>query len=158
MQKLLVTLLALGLFACENETPRSEPSPGPRDSKGKLEIVRAPDGELTEIVRTESERARSEGRVLLVYVGAKWCEPCERFHRAADRGELDAAFPRLRLLELDYDRDGERLRVAGCLSRMIPLFAKPDPAGRCSSQRIEGSIKGEAAVAEITPRLEGLLR
>ena len=37
------------------------------------------------------------------------------------------------------------------------LFARPTAEGRCSERRIEGSIKGEGAVAEITPRLAGIL-
>ncbi len=76
---------------------------------------------------------------------------------AALAGQLDTTFPRLRLIEFDYDRDSARLNAAGCLSRLIPLFAKPDADGRCSTARIEGSIKGEGAVAEITPRLLQLL-
>ena len=93
-----------------------------------------------------------------LYVGAPWCEPCVRFHDAAAAGKLDRDFPDLRLLELDRDRDQAELGKAGCLSQMIPLFARPTPEGRCSERSIEGSIKGDGAVAELTPRLQALLR
>ena len=40
---------------------------------------------------------------------------------------------------------------------MIPLFALPGADGRASGKQIEGSVKGEAAVGEISPRLAALL-
>src|SRR6185503_15229269 len=100
----------------------------------------APTGEdVATIVRPELERARKDGKDLLVYVGATWCEPCQRFHHAAEKGELDAVFPRLRVLEFDLDRDGERLAVAGYVSKLIPLFVAPNDDGTASARRIEGS-------------------
>ena len=102
-------------------------------------------------------QAHADGRTLLVYVGAKWCEPCQRFHHAVEKGELDAAFPRLSILGFDADRDATVLGAAGYTSRLIPLFALPRDDGRASGKQIEGSVKGEAAVNEITPRLRNLI-
>lgn len=146
-------LLPLFLLAGCDSTPEAKPS-------GKVEIVAVPAGseELTAIVQREAARAQKDGKQLLIYVGAEWCEPCKRFHAAAEAGELDRTFPSLRLLELDRDRDEARLARAGCLSKLIPLFAVPDAQGRCSDRRIEGSIKGPGAVAEISPRLAAILR
>jgi 7-cyano-7-deazaguanine synthase in queuosine biosynthesis len=101
--------------------------------------------------------ARAEGRAFLVYVGATWCEPCQRFHRAAEAGAVDATLGPLTLLEFDLDRDKDRLEAAGYASRYIPLFALPAEAGRATDRRVEGSIKGEGAVAELVPRLRALL-
>lgn len=127
--------------------------------KGGVEIVAAPGGaEPAEaVVRREAERARAAGRTLLVYLGAPWCEPCVRFHDAAKAGSLDAALPGLTLLEFDHDRDSDRLQAAGYAWRYVPLFARPEADGRASGRAIEGSIKGEGAVAQIVPRLRGLL-
>lgn len=123
-----------------------------------VETIPAPEGgDAQEQVRREVARARDEGRTLLVYVGATWCEPCQRFHEAARGGKLDAAFPGLRLLEFDLDRDRERLHAAGYASRMIPLFALPRADGTASGEQIEGSIKGDGAVDQIAPRLRALL-
>lgn len=147
-------IAALLLTACSVDAPKPSPSPNP----GKhVELLAVPEGDLAVQVMREEERAKADGRDLVVYVGAPWCEPCTRFHKAAQAGELDAAFPTLRLLELDHDRDEDRLRAAGYASRLIPLFAVPGPDGRASGRQIEGSIKGEGAVAEIAPRLEALL-
>ncbi|MDB4968217.1 MAG: hypothetical protein JWN44_3906 [Myxococcales bacterium] len=117
----------------------------------------APAGEAAAVVVTEAAKAKREGRQLLVYVGATWCEPCQRFHQAAAAHKLDADFPSLRLLEFDTDRDGERLAAAGYVSQLIPLFARPRDDGRASGRQIEGSVKGDGAVGEIVPRLRALL-
>jgi hypothetical protein len=151
----LVLSIAVGLSAgCRaGERPRPEPA-----ASSHVEIVAAPEGEdVPAAVLRELSRAKADGRDLLVYVGATWCEPCKRFHDAAQAGELDQAFPTLRLFEFDLDRDRERLKLAGYGSKMIPLFALPREDGRGSGEQIEGSVKGPGAVGDITPRLRELL-
>jgi hypothetical protein len=124
-----------------------------------VRIVHAGSGsDAAQVVRDERERARSDGRDLVVYVGAKWCEPCQHFHKAAAKGELDGEFPDLTLLEFDLDEDRDRLTTAGYVSQFIPLFAMPGPDGRASEKKFEGSVKGDGAVANIAPRLRSLLR
>jgi hypothetical protein len=121
-------------------------------------MVAAPgEGDVASIVREQAALAKADGGELLVYVGASWCEPCQRFHEAAAKGELDADFPKLTLIEFDADRDGDRLRAAGYKSRLIPLFCAPNGDGTASPRHIEGSIKGPGAVGEITPRLQEIL-
>jgi thiol-disulfide isomerase/thioredoxin len=112
---------------------------------------------VAEQVKGELARAQQDGRQLLVYVGATWCEPCRYFHDAAKAGALNKDFPKLRLIEFDQDRDSAALQAAGYTSKLIPLFARPAVDGRASGQQIEGSIKGPGAVGEITPRLRTLL-
>lgn len=112
---------------------------------------------LDGFVMREIERAQRDRRQILLYVGANWCEPCQRFHQAAKRGELDADFPALRLIDLDRDRDEAELTQTSCLSRMIPMFARPTPRGNCSGEMIFGAAKGEGAIDSIRPRLKHLL-
>src|ERR1700678_417386 len=90
-------LVAAALVAaCKSEDPA--PGPAPEAKPLAVEIVAAPaSGDVQEIVRGELARARGDGRPLLVYVGAAWCEPCQRFHQAAQAGQVDALFPGLRL-------------------------------------------------------------
>jgi hypothetical protein len=140
-----ILLVVFGLALCGCKEPR-------------LELEPAPAGEdAAAVIRDAGARAEKDHRRLLVYVGAKWCEPCQRFHRAAERGELTGRFGELRMLEFDMDRDGKRLAQAGYTPRLIPLFALPAPDGRASGRQIEGSIKGDGAVGEISPRLAALL-
>jgi thiol-disulfide isomerase/thioredoxin len=167
-------VLATSLLACETSPPKAGPdgvratvsatgsataaptaSPSAK-RRARLELVAAADGDVATVVKAELARARADGRVLAVYVGATWCEPCERFHHAAERGELDAALAPVRLVVFDLDRDEARLKAAGYGTQYVPLFVVPDADGRGTQRRIAGSIKGPGAVDEITPRLEAL--
>jgi hypothetical protein len=137
--------------------PAAAAKPEPKPGSGPAFIAAPAEGEVVDIVLAERERVEAEGGRLIVYVGATWCEPCAHFHEAVDSGALDEAFPRLRLLEFDLDRDQDRLVAAGYGSRMIPLFVAPAPDGRASPRRTEGAIKGPRAVEHIRPRLEAIL-
>lgn len=157
-----VALLLLLLAGCKAEEGAVKPEPtsakpelaAPAKPTGpRLEFLAAPEGEVAALVTKETERATKEGRHLVVYVGALWCEPCQRFHDAAVKGSLDGALPPTRFLEFDLDRDETRLAAAGYKSDYIPLFALAGPDGRASGKQIAGSIKGPGAPDEITPRL-----
>jgi thiol-disulfide isomerase/thioredoxin len=156
-----VWLVALSLVAAAcrmQEGEGSAPNPSPQGSDARVRAVHPPpQGEIAPIVRGEYQRAHESGRQLVVYLGATWCEPCERFHRAVDNGELDTKFPKLTLLEFDADRDSERLRVAGYSGRYIPMFALPRPDGTASGKQVEGGIKGEGAVGVVSDNLKSLL-
>ena len=155
----IALLVAVGCGKDVPEIAPEERAPA-SDSRGagKVEIVAAPESvDVTALVRAELARAKADGKVLLVYVGAKWCEPCTRFHDAAKAGKLDRGFPALRLLEFDLDRDADALARGGYSSKMIPLFAVPLANGRGSGEQIQGGIKGDGAVRHITNRLAPLV-
>jgi thiol-disulfide isomerase/thioredoxin len=115
-------------------------------------------GAIEPWVQEQVELADAAHLRVLVYVGASWCEPCQRFHRAVERGELNGALNGLRFLEFDQDRDANALRVAGYLYQYIPVLALPDPDGKNHGRMISGSIKGPDAVREnLVPRLQALL-
>lgn len=115
------------------------PPAGPLVLARGVRIVHAPSGEVTSVVKSEREKAKSDGRDLVVYVGATWCEPCKHFHKAAQAGLLDTDFPNLTLLEFDLDDDRDRLTSAGYVSQYIPLFAMPGADGRASDKKFEGA-------------------
>ena len=160
-----LVLLSLA-SACRSDGPAeiaaTDAATGPPAASGHVRIVEAPPaGDVEPIVRDAVDAAKASGGpsdVLLVYVGATWCEPCQRFHHAVERGDLDTTFPGLTLLEFDLDRDRERLASARYTSKLIPLFALPASDGAASGKQVEGGIKGEGAVAFIVPRLKALLR
>ena len=131
-------------------------SPACREPRGRVELVPFPaDTDLAPWIRAQV--AARPGRAVLMYEGASWCEPCNRFHEAARAGRLDAEFPTLTLLELDADLDGEKLASAGYFSELIPLFAVPAADGRASGVQIEGGIKGDGAVDNVVTRLRPLI-
>jgi hypothetical protein len=146
-----------------HEAPEPEPPPAAHSTTADAGLARgvrfvtASSGPVADVVRTALTEATAAHRRLLVYVGAAWCEPCQRFHHAAVEGLLDATFPDLTLLEFDLDRDQDRLLAARYHGTYIPLFALPSSDGTASGQQIEGSIKGEGAVAQLIPRVTELL-
>ena len=141
-----ILLLAIALAGCGS----------PRLPK-KIDWVQAAAGPVAPFVSAQQQRAVRDGRRVLVYVGATWCEPCRKLHEAVQRGALDASFGDLRLLEYDLDRDSERLREAGYISQYIPLLALPDEEGRASGKQLAGSVKGDGAVDRIVADLTRLL-
>ncbi len=175
----LAVALALALGACSRldepqraeqgaEPARKPAEPArPRDGQlaplppaktGKLAWSRAPSGDVARLAAAHAQLAATAGRTPIVYVGAPWCEPCQHFHKAAEGGALDGRFGDLAVLEFDADEDGDRLRAAGYTSSLIPLLVVPGPDGRGTDRKMSGSVKGDGAVAEMTPRLAQLLR
>ena len=131
---------------------------GPMLAEDQLRLMTAPPGDdVVAIVKAERARQAALGRSVIVYAGAKWCEPCQHFHKAAAAGKLDKAFPKLTIVEFDVDTDGDRLKRAGYRSKFIPLFVVPDENGQPTDRRLEGSVKGDGAVDEIVPRLRRIL-
>jgi hypothetical protein len=138
--------------------PPATAAPAPPSAPRKMRATNAaPEGDVDAIVRAAMTTAAAERRRVVVYVGASWCEPCQRVHHAVERGDLDGTFPDVDLLTFDADRDSERLASAGYVSRLIPLLALPGPDGRASGKQVEGGIKGEGAVGYIAPRLQEML-
>lgn len=153
--------LAIAMAACgepTTATPDSAAAPEPA-STAKPELVPVPAGasDGVALVRDEYARAQRDGRKLVVYVGAPWCEPCVAFHRALEVGQLDAELPGVRFLDLDLETHGPLIDAAGCSSKMVPLFAVATKDGRCGDRRTQGGIKGDGAVSFILPRLKSIL-
>lgn len=154
----MATLALASISGCKSAPDEPRPAPGSGAHVAHVQLDEAPaSGDVDGLVRDALARSSAEKRRLVVYVGATWCEPCRRFHEAAARGELDATFPDLDMLVFDLDRDSERLASAGYVSKYIPLFALPKSDGTSSGKQVEGGIKGEGAVAFITPKLQTLL-
>ena len=165
MAKVLAVLM---IVACQRQAPAAVVAPvadvqpaapvAVVTAPHHIDLVSAPpDGPVAPYIAAELARAKTDGRRLLVYVGATWCEPCQRFHNAAKAGQLDDVFGDLRLVEFDLDRDRDRLVVDGYHSEMIPLLALPATDGKSTGRGMQGSIKGDGAVAQMRPRLQALL-
>lgn len=155
----IVALSLLGAACRMQEVDSGGPEPSsPRSGEARVRAVHPPaEGDVAPIVRGEYEHARGSGRDLVVYVGATWCEPCEKFRHAVETGQLDARFPKLTLLEFDVDKDSARLHAAGYKGVYIPMLALPKPDGTASGKQVEGGIKGEGAVDVVSDKLKTLL-
>jgi hypothetical protein len=127
-------------------TPTARPA-----SDAKLRVVKPPpDAELASFLRTERLRAKAESRVLVVYAGAKWCDPCKHFHALLDAGRLDAKLSRTTLVELDVDQDTERLSAAGYKYKFIPYFAVAGADGHPEKEmQVTGKDVGDDTIEQL---------
>jgi thiol-disulfide isomerase/thioredoxin len=161
----LVSVLAGGSSCTAEPSPvelasrsRGAAEEAPARPRAHPDFVAAGPGEADAAVREAlAAAAGDERRSVVVYVGATWCEPCQAFHHAVERGELDDALAGVRFVEFDSDHDTSRLQAAGYGGRLIPRFVLPTADGRGSGERIEGGIKGQGAVEHIMRRLGPLL-
>lgn len=158
----LVALSALA-SACSSQSIEPDPSSSASaattaDAHRKVEWVKVPAGsDPRAYVKDELARAKADQKKLVLYVGAKWCEPCNHFHEATDRGELDAAFPDLRLVAFDHDEESSAIAALGCESQYIPMFSVPDDEGHCTRHKIQGGIKGASNVEFLSKKLRNLI-
>ncbi len=135
-------------------TPAGAPAPPANNA----EMLLAPQDGRTVAARVLEARAELPDRRLVVYVGATWCDPCQRFHDAVAAGRLNDELPGTTFLEFDHDVDAHRLEADGYTSRLIPLFVLPGPDGRATDRKTSGGIKGQGAVDNLLPRVQALLR
>jgi len=164
----LVSLFASLLVACSRPASKPRKAQASSASRNALNAPNAPPpsflhyprkgGAIEPWVQEQIELAEAAHLRVLVYVGASWCEPCQRFHQAVERGELNGTLDGLRFLEFDQDQDASALKNAGYVYQYIPVLALPDPDGRNHGKMISGSIKGPRAIQEnLVPRLQALL-
>jgi hypothetical protein len=129
-------------------------SPNEKTSTMSIKLVIATqDSDALSIIRTERLRAKAEGRVLVVYAGAGWCEPCKRFKHAVETGALDEKLAKTTLLVFDADRDGDRLGSAGYKFQFIPYVAVPGADGH-PTDSAEARSKGSESWRELIGKLE----
>jgi hypothetical protein len=108
-------------------TSRATQSAPEENADGGLRIVEpAPDDDVASLVRARRLSSRAEGRVLVVYAGAAWCEPCRKLRA---RAAATDGLARVDLLAFDADRDRDRLAAAGYVFTHIPYVALPGPDG-----------------------------
>lgn len=152
--------LFLGLIGLASACEGTEKSTGQSRLATTLESAEmavAGAGGVQDLVARARAAALKDGRRLVVYVGATWCQPCEYFLQALEAKQLPAHLADLRFLKFDNDRDEARLDAAGYGGQMIPRFVLPAKDGSATEFRFEGSIKGPEAVANIVPRLDQIL-
>ena len=134
----------------------AEPTSAEAGHEAGVRVVMAgQDSDALSVVRTERLRAKADGRVLVVYAGAGWCEPCKRFKRAIETGALDDKLAKTTLLVFDADRDSERLASAGYKFRFIPYVGLP--GGRWPSDRLgRGARERQRVVARADHEARGM--
>lgn len=135
-------------------TNTSTTTPPTAATGGKVRLVPAPqDSDALSSIRTERLRAKAEGRVLVVYVSATWCEPCKKLKEEIDAGRLDERLGKTTLLAFDADKDIDRLGSAGYTFKFVPYVALPGADGRAAETQ-EATGKGANAWRELLGKLD----
>lgn len=161
-------VVALALLAC-NPTPKeaakADPTattvaaatsalPVPPKSGGKIQVVpAAQDSDALSAIRTERLKAKADGRVLVVYVSATWCEPCKKLKEEIEAGRLDNRYGKTTLLAFDADKDVDRLGAAGYTFKFVPYVALPGADGRPAESQ-EATGHGKDAWKELLGNLD----
>lgn len=160
---------ALALLAC-NPTPKeaakAEPSGAvvtaaastgaatPAKTGGRIQVVQAAqDSDALSAIRTERLKAKADGRVLVVYVSATWCEPCKKLKEEIEAGRLDDRYGKTTLLAFDADKDLDRLGAAGYTFKFVPYVALPGADGKPADAQ-EATGKGKEAWKELLGKLD----
>jgi thiol-disulfide isomerase/thioredoxin len=147
------------LWACRQPSGQAPGDAGALAHRSGAALVPAPvSGAAEAVVRDAVARAGADGRRVVVYAGATWCEPCQAFHHALESGEVASRFPDIDFLAFDVDRDRDRLLAAGYRWTLIPMFALPNADGRFSGEAVvQGGVRGEPSVPSISGRLDKML-
>lgn len=132
----------------------SASSAAARERGGGVRVVpAAEESDALSLIRTERLKAKAEGRVLVVYASAAWCEPCRKLKEEIHAGRLDDRLARVTLLSFDADKDTDRLGSAGYKFQFIPYVALPGADGH-PADSLEARGKGGGAWRELASKLE----
>ena len=117
--------VAIAITTAPSMAPSSA-APEAARTTGVRIVSASADTDAISLVRTERLKAKAEGRVLVVYAGATWCEPCKRFKEEVHTGHLDEKLPRVTLLA--FDRPAARRY--GTLRALLETRGTPIGIGR----------------------------
>ena len=136
---LLLAALQISGVACntkrDDHATSSAKAPAPAAPQRNLEKPELahrgePAPPLEQFVQQHVEEADASGKRVLVYVGATWCEPCKRFHKALASGELD--HPAWVVTTVDLGA-AERLRRQGAVLNRRDWALQPGAAPGASA-------------------------
>ena len=165
-RRLASIVTALALTGCGRPAPDAKPDVATGPSASAAPLASAPSGGsrlrvveadaeegAASLIRTKRLEAKAEGRTLVVFVSATWCEPCKRFKAEIASGRLDARLGKTTLLAFDADRDADRLRAAGYTFRFVPFVALPAANGS-PAERFEAAGDGSEVWRPILTTLD----
>jgi hypothetical protein len=163
VKRVVLVCLILGCSR-SRAVPDAAPPPVPKTMTSaaseapKLRMFSAADdADALSTIRSARLRSKADARVLVVYVGATWCEPCKRFKNEVASGALDARLARVDMLAFDADRDLERLKAAGYTFHFVPFVALPAAHGGPAEQK-EATGKASEAWRDLVDVVDGWQR
>ena len=157
-----LSLLSCNLFSPKAPAPTPAPAPplaSPSD-KFVLATLTAADGQRSDVLSTEAQRAKAQGLTLFVEFYADWCEPCQALSKSLGDGnhpgdpQMIAAFTGTYILRLNVDKWLDTPLGANFQVKTIPAFFALDAAGKPTGRTITGAAWGDNTPENMAPPLK----
>lgn len=154
----LITIAIVFSLACRTigtasntETQIVEP-PAPK----RFTIVRLDpaDGELSDLLEAEVQKAEELGREPYVEFYADWCPPCNALRKSLADERMVEAFAGTYIIQLDLDQWRSKLAGTGFDVDAIPVFFEIDNSGKPTGRIITGGAWGEDIPENMAPPLK----
>jgi hypothetical protein len=144
----LVTLAAVG---CQSRPSPTQPPAGARGFE--LDEV-APGRPLAVVLSDGAAKAKAKGLRPFLYIGATWCQPCQKLHRSLDDERMVDAFRGTYVIHLDLDAWERELPSVGLRVAQVPVFFQLDAQGKPTGKSLDGGAWNEDVPAEMAPPLK----
>lgn len=115
------------------------------------------DGELSEMLATEAEKATKEGLLPIVEFDADWCPPCQAISKYldAENALMLNAYDGTYIIKLDVDEWGwEDGKIGDFTVEAIPVYFKLDGQGKPTGEMIDGGAWNEDIPENIAPVMD----
>jgi len=152
---------ALFVSACCRGTSHESPTgtaagtEGASDGTQAWQAVSSAAGTLEAQVQKNVAAASAQHLRPIVYIGAKWCDPCRAIHRYQSDARMRDAFSGTYVIELDLDDwKEEDLKAMGYRAGAIPVFIAVDTTGHASGPTIDGGAWGDNIPENMAPPLK----
>ena len=153
----IVSLVGLLLLSCNTLSPKA-PTPAPPLASGSDRFVivtlKAADRPLTDLLRTEAQKARQKGLTPFVEFYADWCGPCNDLSRSLSDPRMIEAFAGTYIIRLNVDEWQDAPAGAGFAVKAIPAFFAVDETGKPTGQTITGAAWGDDIPENMAPPLK----
>lgn len=154
----LTTVVFIFLLACRTvgtasqaETQLDEPPVSDRFSIVRLDVA---EGELSDLLQAEAQKAEQLGRRPYVEFYADWCPPCQAIRKSLGDERMIEAFEGTYIIQLDLDQWDSKLAGTGFEVRGIPVFFEIDHSGKPTGRMISGAAWGEDVPENMAPPLK----
>ena len=175
-KKAWIVLLPIFLLACNFLFPTQEPptqqiapttkseETDPSDTTQVSELtgftivrLHPEDGDLQAMLKTEAQKATSQGLMPVAEFDATWCPPCQAIDTALkEKNELMVnAYDGTYIIKLDVDEwEWDDGRVQNFAFDGIPVYFKLDADGKQTGEVIDGNAWGDNIPENMAPPMD----
>lgn len=131
----------------------ADPPPAPTPPTFLFTELAPTQGELTPLLVTQFERAKTKQLRPVVEFYADWCPPCRAFQENLEEPRMKEALKGVYLIKLNMDDWHEKLKNTGFTVKAIPMFFFLGADGRPTGKLLDGDKWGKATPANMSASL-----